>query len=335
MAKRPTSQNVADMAGVSKWTVIRAFTSGASITEESRAKVIAAAEQLNYRPNLLARSLATNLTHQVAILVDDFENPHKLPVLERLTLELQAEGLVAMLVNINDRFGHVHALLNAGQRQVDAVILFGTAFRNETLQDVRLDGAAPMFVLARDSQIPGVPAISCDATVAIEELCAHLCEQGYRRPGFMAGPQTLSTALGRRRAFKDFWRRHGIEDIPELLANSYSATSGGDAARKYLKETDPADRIDVLMCENDALALGALDVLRSEFGLRAPQDLAVAGFDNIAFAGAPAYNLTTYEQPIEEMVRATVEMVLGKRERATLKLSGKLFVRSSTIRSHI
>jgi DNA-binding LacI/PurR family transcriptional regulator len=313
--------------------VIRAFTPGASITEESRAKVMAAAGQLNYRPNLLARSLATNLTHQVAILVDDFENPHKLPVLERLTLELQAEGLVAMLVNINDRFGHVHALLNAGQRQVDAVILFGTAFRNQTLQDARLEGAAPMFVLARDSQIPGVPAISCDATVAIEELCAHLYEQGYRRPGFMAGPQTLSTALGRRRSSITFWNRHGIERVPELLAKSYSMTSGAEAARHYLQETSTGDRIDVLMCENDALALGALDVLRSEFGLRVPQDIAVAGFDNIMFAGAPAYDLTTYEQPVEEMVKTTIEMVLGRRERETIQLRGSLIVRGSTKRS--
>ncbi|OBZ95598.1 LacI family transcriptional regulator [Pararhizobium polonicum] len=333
MAKRPTSQNVADMAGVSKWTVIRAFTPGASITEESRAKVMAAAGQLNYRPNLLARSLATNLTHQVAILVDDFENPHKLPVLERLTLELQAEGLVPMLVNINERFGHVHALLNAGQRQVDAVILFGTAFRNETLQDARLEGAAPMFVLARDSQIPGVPAISCDATIAIEELCAHLREQGYRRPGFMAGPQTLSTALGRRRSFKTFWVRHGVEHVPELPAKSYSMTSGAEAVRHYLQETSAGDRIDVLMCENDALALGALDVLRSEFGLRVPQDIAVAGFDNIMFADAPAYDLTTYEQPIEDMVKTTIDMILGRRERQTVQLRGRLVVRGSTKRT--
>jgi LacI family transcriptional regulator len=238
-----------------------------------------------------------------------------------------------MLVNINERFGHVHALLNAGQRQVDAVILFGTAFRNETLQDARLEGAAPMFVLARDSQIPGVPAISCDATIAIEELCAHLREQGYRRPGFMAGPQTLSTALGRRRSFKTFWVRHGVEHVPELPAKSYSMTSGAEAVRHYLQETSAGDRIDVLMCENDALALGALDVLRSEFGLRVPQDIAVAGFDNIMFADAPAYDLTTYEQPIEDMVKTTIDMILGRRERQTVQLRGRLVVRGSTKRT--
>ena len=205
--KRATAQNVAMEAGVSKWTVIRAFTPGASITEASKAKVLEAAERLNYRPNLLARSLATNSTHQVAVLVDDFANPHKLPFLEKLTASLQAEGLVTILININQHYSHVHAILNADQRQVDAIVLFGTAFRDEMLTDHKLGrGGPPMFVLARDSQIEGVPAISCDAVVAIAEIGKHLLERGYRRPGFMAGARTLSTALGRRRNFKEFWR---------------------------------------------------------------------------------------------------------------------------------
>jgi LacI family transcriptional regulator len=121
--KRATAQNVAIEAGVSKWTVIRAFTPGASIAEKSRQKVMEAAARLNYTPNLLARSLATNLTHQIAVFIDDFANPHKLPFLEKLSEQLQAEDLVAMLININRNFNHVHALLSADQRQVDAVIL--------------------------------------------------------------------------------------------------------------------------------------------------------------------------------------------------------------------
>lgn len=111
MRKRATAKEVADAAGVSKWTVIRAFTPGASITEESKRRVLEAAAVLNYTPNLLARSLATNLTHQVAVFVDDFANPQKLPFLETLTERLQAEGLVAVLININNHFDHVHGTL--------------------------------------------------------------------------------------------------------------------------------------------------------------------------------------------------------------------------------
>lgn len=88
--------------------------------------------------------------------MDDFSNLQKPPLLEALTEKLQAAGLVVMLININSHFDHVNALLHADQRQVDAIILFGTAFRDETLTDLQQGhGMPPMFVLARDSQIDG------------------------------------------------------------------------------------------------------------------------------------------------------------------------------------
>jgi LacI family transcriptional regulator len=330
MGRRATAKEVAQAAGVSKWTVMRAFTPGASITEETRAKVLKVAQKLNYSPNLLARSLATNLTNQVAVFVDDFGNPHKLPFLEKLTERLQAEGLIVMLININRYFDHVHALLNADQRQVDAIVLFGTSFRDETLRDKRLrQGLPPLIVLARDSQIKDVPAVTCDASIAMDEICAYLGTKPYRRPGFMPGPQTLSTALRRRCLFKQYWNQRGIVDIPELPAERYSVEAGAEAMRTYLAASPADQRIDLLMCENDVLATGAMDVIRSEFGLRVPTDIAVSGFDNAGYAATPAYDLTTYEQPIDEMVQATVEMILGRREKKTLQLRGRLVPRSS------
>jgi len=330
MRKRATAKDVAEAAGVSKWTVIRAFTPGASITEASRGRVLKVAKELNYTPNLLARSLATNLTHQVAVFVDDFTNPHKLPVLEKLTARLQSEGLVAMLVNINQHFNHVHALLNADQRQVDAIVLCGTSFRDEMLQDTSLrPGLPPMFVLARDSQIEGVPAITCDAQVAMGELCAYLGSKHYQRPGFMPGPRALSTALWRRHLFKEYWAQRSVPDIPELPAERYSAEAGKAAMRSYLASAPAEQRIDLLMCENDILATGAMDVIRSEFGLRVPQDIAVAGFDNVPLAAAPVYDLTSYEQPTDAMVEILIDMILGRRKRESVYLPGVLVSRSS------
>lgn len=330
MRKRATAKEVAEAAGVSKWTVIRAFTEGASITEESKRRVLEAAAVLNYSPNLLARSLATNSTRQVAVFIDDFANPQKLPFLEALTERLQAEGLVAMLININSHFDHVHALLNADQRQVDAIVLFGTAFRSESLSDRRLGrGAPPMFVLARDSQIEGVPAVVCDAELALRDIVDHLHERGYRRPGFMAGANVLSTALRRRQHFVDFWNRKGVGDIAVLPAERYSAAAGAAAIRDYLQRTAPEDRVDVLMCENDILALGAIDELRGTYGLRVPEDMAIVGFDNSELGGAAAYGLTTYEQPRDEMIEAILGMITGRQPAETVTLPGRLVIRTS------
>jgi DNA-binding LacI/PurR family transcriptional regulator len=329
MAKRASAQDVADLAGVSKWTVIRAFTPGASITETTRSKVMATAEKLNYRPNLLARSLATNLTHQVAVLVDDFDNPSKLGYLAKLTRALQANGLLALLVNINDHNDHVDALINAEQRQVDAVILFGTGFRNEMLADRRLKGAAPIFVLARGSQIEGVPAINCDTDRAMTEICDYLHAKGYRKPAFLAGPRVLSTALGRRRRFRELWLERGIELVSGMVADAYSDVSGAAAVRAFFSAPEGVPDIDVLMCENDALAFGAISVLRDEFGFKVPENIAIVGFDNTALAASPAFELTTYEQPMEEMVIAAVDMILGRRPVETVSFPGSLVARRS------
>ncbi|MCZ7853621.1 LacI family DNA-binding transcriptional regulator [Agrobacterium salinitolerans] len=334
MRKRATAKQVADAAGVSKWTVIRAFTPGASITDESKRKVLETAAALNYTPNLLARSLATNSTGQIAVFVDDFSNPQKLPFLEALTEKLQAAGLVVMLININSHFDHVNALLHADQRQVDAIILFGTAFRDETLTDLQQgQGMPPMFVLARDSQIDGVPAVVCDAELALKEIVDHLHAGGYKRPGFMSGATALSTALKRSHYFTEFWAEKGIQDIVHMSAEKYSLDAGAASVRKYLSEASPDDRIDVLMCENDILAMGAMDEIRARFHLQVPEDIAIVGFDNYELSGSFGYGITTYEQPRDEMIDAILSMVKGHSDLKTVTLRGELVVRNSTLRS--
>jgi LacI family transcriptional regulator len=186
-----------------------------------------------------------------------------------------------------------------------------------------------MFVLARDSRIDGIPAIACDAEKALREIVGYLGEKGYKRPGFMSGAKALSTALGRRRHYIEFWRQAGIEDIVELSADRYSATAGADAIRSYWNSCPPERRIDVLMCENDILAVGAMDIIRDEMGLKVPEDLAVVGFDNIALGDLPSYSLTTFDQPAGEMVNAVIDMILGRRLAENVILPGRFIPRMS------
>lgn len=329
--RKITASDVAQAAGVSKWTVARAFTSGASIAPESRERVLRAAEKLGYRPNLLARSLAKNRTHQVAVLIDDFSNPAKLPFLASLSDALQNAGLLMVLININHHHDHVDALMNADQRQVDAAVLFGTDFRDVTLEERGNHGPhMPVFVLARESTIALIPAVTCDSGIAMREICEHLWQRGYRKPGFMTGPRTLSTALGRRRNFVKLWEDRGMAGIPIINAGSYDRMAAMTALQSYLHETPANERIDVLMCETDILAMGAADLVRNEFGLRIPDDLAIVGFDDYELVSAPSYDLTTYRQPIDEMVNALVGMILGKTPSGSLAIPGKLVIRRST-----
>jgi LacI family transcriptional regulator len=97
--------------------------------------------------------------------------------------------------------------------------------------------------------------------------------------------------------------------------------------RAFLQEQRP---VDLIMCENDILACGAKDVIVHEFGMSVPKDIAIVGFDNIELSGAHPYGLTTYEQPMDEMAGALVDMILGRRPKTPVTLPGKLIVRQST-----
>ena len=329
--RKATATDVALAAGVSKWTVNRAFKKDASIADDSRSRVLEAAARIGYRPNLLARSLTTKSTQQVAVLVDDFANPHKLPVLSLLTAALQREDLVAVLVNIDEQNGHVDAILNADQRQVDAIVLLGTSFRDETLRQHALSPAStPLYVLARESTLDAVVPVCCDAAASMEAIGHHLRERGYRRPGFMSGPKTLSTVLGRLQHFAAFWQLHGVPVVPDIAVGAYDRNAAARAMSDYLGSRSTEDRVDVLVCENDALAFGAMDAARFGFQLKVPADIAFVGYDGTDFAAASSYNLTTYEQPMTDMVDRLVDMIVGRTPPGSVSLSGRLIVREST-----
>lgn len=329
LARNSTSAEVAKAAGVSKWTVIRAFTPGARIANDTRERVLGVARTLDYRPNLVARSLANGTTRSVAVLVDDFANPYKLPTLECLTAALQAHGRLVTLINVNPGYDHFEAIAAARQRQFDAIVLFGTDFRDALI--IELTGMThdfPLFVLARESTVATVPCVTCDSQNAIDELCRHFAAKGYRRPGFIAGPQAVSTALGRQRAFREFWARRDVPVVFETEVPRYDHAIAAAAVSTYLAANPPGDRCDLLMCENDILAIGAMGALRRA-GVGIPDEMAVAGFDDIDMAGMTAFDLTTYNQPYEAMVDALVDMLVGRTSTQSLRLKGRLVVRGS------
>lgn len=330
MTRRSTAEDVAIEAGVSRWTVNRAYVPGSNISERSRKRVMEVAERLGYRPNLLARSLNTKVTGQVAILVDDFTNLFKLQPLEKLTAALQAEDMVGLLIHIGQHFDHTRAFLHADQRQVDSIVLLGTGFQDDTLHEALRAGGPSVYVLARESVHPDIPSIACDADVSMAEIVAHLASRGYRRPGFMSGARALSTGLGRQKFYAKYWRKHGVRKIHELSAGAYDYRAAEAVLQGYLNETPPEDRIDVLMCENDILAIGAYDVAQRGFGLRIPQDLAIVGYDGLDLAKMPMFNITSYEQPMDEMVATLMEMLKGRRPNQSVLLPGKFMVRGST-----
>ncbi|ASP35889.1 LacI family DNA-binding transcriptional regulator [Labrenzia sp. VG12] len=326
-----TADDVAEAAGVSRWTVNRAFKKDASISNKAREKVINAANALGYVPDLLASSLASDRSNLVALLVDDFANPHKLVMLERLTRALRKNGWDSLLVNTLDPDDTSAALLTASQRRVDAAVLIGSGFDDKALETaLGARRVKKLVVFARISENPNTVSICCDDRAAMSEIADHVIGQGYRRPLFVAGPQLQSAHLMRKETFLNCWEiaRGARPDV--ISPNSYDPELAYQSVTDHFRSLPVSDRPDILVCENDAIAIGAYDALRHEFGVSIPQEIAITGFDDVPQAASPHYNITTYRQPISAMAEGLISILKGTdTEHDLSKFTGKLVVRGS------
>ena len=326
-----TADDVAALAGVSRWTVGRAFKADASISKKSREKVMAAAEELGYVPDLLAASLASDRSNLVALLVDDFINPHKLMMMEALTRSLRKAGWDTLLVNTLDEEDTSAALLNASQRRVDAAVLIGSRFSDQVLTTaLGARRVRKLIVFARYSENPDTISICCDDEAAMGTIAQYVIDKNYRRPLFLAGPQTQSAHLMRKETFARDWQTR-MGTAPDIVAvPAYDPNLAYDAVARHLRTQPAGQQPDILVCENDALAMGAVDAIRHEFGLRVPQDIAVTGFDDVPQAQNPHYRLTTYRQPLTEMAEGLVAVLKGDADGEALdRFQGALVQRES------
>jgi DNA-binding LacI/PurR family transcriptional regulator len=326
-----TADDVAKLAGVSRWTVNRAFKKQASISAVSREKVMAAAKALGYVPDLLAASLASDRSNLVCLLIDDFANPHKLVMLERLTRALRKNGCDTLLVNTRSEADASAALLGASQRRVDAAVLIGSQFNDAELATAL--GARrirKLIVFARSSENPNTISICCDDCAAMTEISDYVIGKGYRRPLFLAGPQTSSAHLGRKETFLARWveMRGTLPDF--ITVPAYDPQLALDAVTRRLAGCAASERPDIIVCESDALAMGAIDAIRYELGLRVPQDIAVTGFDDVPQANSPHYQITTYRQPLTAMAEGLIGVLEGDEQTERLSaFQGELIARNS------
>lgn len=326
-----TADDVAELAGVSRWTVNRAFKPQASISAKSRKKVLEAAEQLGYVPDLLAASLASDKSNLVALLIDDFANPHKLLLLECLTGILRKNGWDTLLVNMLNESDTSSALLNASQRRVDAAVLIGSRYNDKVLATaLGARRVRKLIVFARYSENPNTISICCDDQAAMSTVTDYVIHKGYRRPIFLAGPQTSSAHLLRKETFVSQWQlEYGTK--PEILmVPAYDQRLAFELIGDHLAIIEAAKRPDIIVCENDALAMGAVDAIKHKSGLRVLEDIAVIGFDDVPQATSPHYMLTTYRQPITAMAESLVQVLKNEPIPADLcHFSGELIIRSS------
>lgn len=333
MAKKKSSNgvssiDVARLAGVSQAAVSRTYTPGASISDRMRQKVLAAAEQLGYQPNIIARSLSGKSTRLVGIIMVKIGDPFYAKILAAFSRKLQEKGYWSLLLNVNEDLPLDAVLPQALQYQVDGIVLT-SATMSSTIASQCTAMGVPVVTFNRFSLEVEVNAVGCDHTGGARLLADLLVKAGHKRFAYISGEENSSTNRERERGFTERLADLGHE-LHARESGDYSYESGYIAAGKLL---NAKERPDALFCANDFMAIAAIDQARS-LGLRVPGDLSVVGFDDASMAAWPRYSLTTIRQPVDRLVAATVDVLVDaiespENERVIKVIPGRLVLRDS------
>ncbi|WP_439121493.1 LacI family DNA-binding transcriptional regulator [Marivita sp.] len=306
--RKVTSLDVAKRAGVSRSAVSRVFTPGASVSERTASKVREAASALGYRPNVLARAMLTGKSKIIGLVVAYLDNHFYPTVLELLSEALEREGyhvLVFMAAHSTDDVEDVVSQIL--DYQVDGLILASVSLSSDLADRCRASGV-PVVLFNRKLEAEGELAVVSDNRMGGRLAVEHLISLGRTRIGHIAGWEGASTQRDREAGFMEGLRAAGLGLFAREVGD-YRLPRAKDAARRMF---NTADRPDAVFVANDYMAFGVMDVLRSELGLRVPEDVALIGFDDVPSAAWPAYSLTTIKQDAEAMVATTVDALLSE-----------------------
>ena len=311
MKSSATAQEVARLAQVSQSAVSRTFTPGASVSEETRSKVLVAAKTLGYRPNALARSLITQRSRIIALVMSYLENQFYPLVIERLSQKLQKQGyhVLMFISDLNDIDDTDDVLAEILQYQVDGIVMASTMLSSDLAKNCA-DSGVPVVLFNRVADTSALArhttsSVTSDNYRGGRMVAELLLVRGHRRIAFVAGLENSSTSIERERGFTEALREGDVSVFRRAVGH-YSFEGAQQATRALFAG---ADRPDAVFVANDHMAIAAMDVLRFELGLRVPQDVSVIGFDDVPQAAWGAYQLSTVVQSVEEMVDATVALL--------------------------
>ena len=317
-------------AGVSVSTVSRALMGSPRVAPATRERIQVAAAELGYTLNQLARSLRTQRTWLVVVMVPDIGNAFFSYVLAGIEEEAQRLGYSVLIGNVA---GDPRRAKSYGDRLLagaaDGVILLNGQLPEPDWADRMLANSLPVVALCE--RIPGqaLPTVAIDDRAAMSEVVDYLAGAGHRRIAHVAGPPGNVLALDRQAGYEAAMAAHGLER-PVTVAGDFTIPSG---ARAFEAIHAACPDVTAICCANDEEAMGVVNAMRAR-GLSAPGDISVSGFDGLEFGAAFYPPLTSVVQPRLQLgVRAMQLMhreIAGEGTPGTIILPTKLAIRDST-----
>ncbi|MDR3574322.1 MAG: LacI family DNA-binding transcriptional regulator [Anaerolineaceae bacterium] len=326
-----TLNELAKAAGVSASTVSRALNeSEHPVNDETRQRILALANELGYRPNMVARSLKMDRTYAIGIIVDNIVSPFSPTIIRGIQDELKSHNYYSVIMNTDwDPEVETEAIHQLISRSIDGIIFVESWLRgaNPTLD---LANKPYVFVHRLFSKTFG-NSVLVDEQYGARLAVEHLARLGHRRIAFINGPQGWDASADRLTGYKDVLAQLGIPYDPELVEEgNWEVQSGYPAAKKFLAL---AQRPTAIFAANDLMGLGAIYAIQ-EAGLRVPEDIALVGYDDREIASLARPTITTVTLPCYEMGQASASLLLSRLENQSevtepIRIQGKLIIRES------
>ena len=332
MARRITLRQVADHAGVSVTTVSNVIRGWPHIAESTRARVQEAIDTLGSSPHPIAQGLRTGRTLMIALIVPDLAKPHFAAMVSTIEQIAREQGYSILIYNSHDdEASEVYSIHEAIKRWVDGMIIVQAA-------DAHMTGAAladltiPVVALDRVPDDFHGPACQIDNRLAARLALDHLHGLGHRRIAHLAGPSGAATAHERMEGYDAWLREHNLAYRAVTECPGEWGADTGYAAMRHILDDFPAPT--AIFASNDMMAIGALHALY-ERGFVVPRDISVIGVDDIELCRHLHPPLTTIAQPLEQMARSGIDMLLRlihnePPEQTRVLLSPQLVIREST-----
>jgi DNA-binding LacI/PurR family transcriptional regulator len=307
--KRLTLEEIGKLAGVSRATVSRVINNYPFIRPEIRTRVQEIIDQTGFRPNIIARSLVSNRSNIVGLVIptvfqEVFTDPYFTSVIYGIAQGCNRNNLVLSLYLFHSLEEKHHVIQTVvGTGLVDGVIVTGDS-RDFQILDSLLNSQMPFVMVGEEPERPDLSYVDTDNFSGAYMATEHLIELGHRRIGLIAAKNNRSSER-RINGYKKALSDHQIEVDDQLIAyGNYSADSGYHAIREILPQKPEA-----IFAINDAMAMGCMRALR-EAKIRVPDDMSVVGFDDLPYALQTDPPLTTVRQPIQESGCEAVELLI-------------------------
>ena len=296
--------DVARAAGVSRSLVSLVFQDSPKVATASRDRVMGAADRLGYRPNALARSLASARTNTIGILLDDLRNPFFADALGAFEDAASAQGLRALIADgRRDATREEEAVRTFADHRVDGVISI-----SPRLSDAQLHALAtltPLVSVERDCSLVNVDVVMHDEREGARLAVEHLAELGHRAITHIDGGPGAGSAV-RRDGYIEAMRSLGLADSIDIVAGEYTEAAGREAAEVFLARPGLPTAV---FCANDAMAAGVAAAI-AEQGFTIPGDVSLVGYDNSMLAALHVLSLTSVRQPLDVLAEAAISALL-------------------------